>query len=87
MKTHLGQLQTGEHGRVTGFGTGDKSFRNRLMAMGLTRGTEFQVVRMAPLGDPVEIRVRGFSLSLRRGEAAIVEVQPLGGRQNRGMPA
>jgi len=75
MSTHLGQLQVGDHGRVVGYGAGNKFFRNRLMAMGLTSGTEFAVVRVAPLGDPVEIRVRGSSLSLRREEAAIVVVE------------
>jgi ferrous iron transport protein A len=45
------------------------------MAMGLTTGTTFQIIRAAPLGDPIEIRVRGFSLSLRRAEAAIIEVE------------
>ena len=75
MALHLGQLAVGDHGQVRGFAPGDKSFRNRLMAMGLTSGTPFQVVRVAPLGDPIEIRVRGFSLSLRRAEAAIVEVE------------
>ncbi len=75
MPLHLGQLQVGDHGQVRGFGPGDKSFRNRLMAMGLTTGTAFQIIRVAPLGDPIEIRVRGFSLSLRRAEAAIIEVE------------
>ncbi len=41
----------------------------RLMMMGLTPGTSFSVVRVAPLGDPIEIKVRGFNLSLRREEA------------------
>jgi Fe2+ transport system protein FeoA len=41
----------------------------RLMMMGLTPGTAFTVVRVAPLGDPIEIKVRGFNLSLRREEA------------------
>lgn len=71
----LGELNPGARGRITGLGQGDRGFRKKLLAMGLTAGTEFDVVRVAPLGDPVEIRVRGFSLSLRRGEAAIVQVE------------
>ena len=43
--------------------------------MGLTPGTEFEVTRTAPLGDPVEIRVRGFDLSLRKDEAAILKIE------------
>jgi ferrous iron transport protein A len=46
--------------------------------MGLTRGTEFTVKRVAPLGDPVEISVRGFALSLRKDEAAAVMVEKEG---------
>lgn len=70
----LGDLAIGEHGRVTGFARGSRAYRTRLMAMGLTPGTELAVVRFAPLGDPMEIRVRGFALSLRRSEARIVLV-------------
>jgi ferrous iron transport protein A len=40
--------------------------------MGLTRGTEFKITRFAPLGDPIEIKLRGFSLTLRKDEAAFV---------------
>ncbi len=49
----------------------------RLMEMGLTRGAEFEVVRYAPLGDPIEIRLRGYNLSLRRAEAGAIEVELL----------
>ena len=44
--------------------------------MGLTKATQFTIVRRAPLGDPIEIRVRGFSLSLRKAEADALLVQP-----------
>ncbi len=77
MSTHLGEMHTGDRGRILGFAQGDKGFRKKLLALGLTVGTELEVVRVAPLGDPVEIRVRGFSLSLRREEAAIVRVEGL----------
>ena len=70
----LGDLRIGEQGRVVGYTRGSPSYRNRLLAMGLTPGTVFAVVRFAPLGDPVEIRVRGFALSLRKDEAKIVLV-------------
>lgn len=46
----------------------------RLMMLGLTPGTRFSVIRVAPLGDPIEIKVRGFNLSLRREEAIGIEV-------------
>ena len=78
MSSHLGQLNPGDHVCVLGLSNGDKAFRKRLLAMGLTAGTELQVKRVAPLGDPVEIRVRGAAMSLRRGEAALVQVEMIG---------
>jgi len=50
----------------------------RLQEMGLTVGTEFEVVKVAPLGDPVEISVRGYRLCLRRRECHCIEIEPLG---------
>jgi ferrous iron transport protein A len=55
----------------------DLAYRQRLLSMGLTPGTEFLVTRVAPMGDPVEISLRGFSLSLRRDEAAMLLVEPV----------
>lgn len=72
---HLSQLKVGEKGRIVHVASGDKVYRQRLLAMGLLPGTEFIVSRIAPLGDPVEIAVRGFALSLRKGEASILEVE------------
>lgn len=48
----------------------------RLMEMGLLPGTKVRVVRRAPLGDPIELRLRNYSLSIRREEAALIEVEP-----------
>ncbi len=53
---------------------GEGSLRRRLLEMGILAGTTVEVVRKAPLGDPVEIRVRGYNLSLRRNEADTVMV-------------
>lgn len=75
MKTSLGELTPGETGKVVGYSKGMTAYRERLLAMGLTRGTELTVERVAPLGDPVEITVRGFALSLRKDEAATVFVE------------
>jgi ferrous iron transport protein A len=71
----LGDLEIGQQGRIRGFKRGSRAYRTRLMAMGLTPGTPVAVIRLAPLGDPMEIRVRGFALSLRRDEARIVLVE------------
>jgi len=69
MPLTLKQLSIGETGRVVGYGPGNKAYRRKLLSLGLTRGAELTVTRYAPMGDPVEIRVRGFSLSLRKNEA------------------
>ena len=75
-RLNLGQTRVGDTVRVVGLDKADRSYREKLLAFGLTPGTIIDVVRVAPLGDPLEIRVRGFALSLRRGEAAAVTVEP-----------
>jgi ferrous iron transport protein A len=72
MTTSLNNLAVGDTGKITGFDAAGKAYRKRLLAMGLTRGTEFKITRFAPLGDPIEIKLRGFSLTLRKEEAAFV---------------
>ncbi len=74
----LGRLGVGECGRVRGFAEGGRGYRRKLLAMGMTPGVEFVVLRVAPLGDPVEVRVRGSHLSLRKDEAARLSVERLG---------
>jgi ferrous iron transport protein A len=69
MDSKLKELQAGASGEITGYAQASAAYRDKLLSMGLTKGTAFTVVRVAPLGDPVEIRVRGFSLSLRKDEA------------------
>lgn len=73
--TSLADLRAGERGRVIAVSLPPEN-RQRLIEMGLTRGAGFQVVRYAPLGDPIDIKVRGYHLSLRRHEAELVEVEP-----------
>ena len=74
MKVTLGELKAGESGTVTAFPEGGNAYRRKLLAMGLTPGTRFTVSRVAPLGDPIQLQVRGFQLSVRRHEATAVEV-------------
>ncbi|MBL4623280.1 MAG: ferrous iron transport protein A [Immundisolibacteraceae bacterium] len=71
----LQDLKPGEVARVVGFESGHRPYRRKLLSMGLTPGIEIQIIRFAPLGDPVEIRIRGFHLSLRRDEANILLLQ------------
>jgi len=69
----LKDMQPGERGVVTTF-SGEDGQRLRLMEMGLLPGTEVRFVRRAPLGDPMEVEVRGFHLSLRAREAACIGI-------------
>ena len=54
---------------------GEGAVRRRIMDMGLTKGTEVYIRKVAPLGDPVEITVRGYELSLRKADAEMIEVE------------
>ena len=70
----LAELVPGDRGKVAKV-AGEPEAARRLMEMGLMRGTAIEVVRMAPLGDPLEVKVRGFMLTLRRAEAEHIEVE------------
>ena len=54
---------------------GEGPLKRRIMDMGITRGTELQVRKVAPLGDPMELNVRGYELSVRKADAAMIEVE------------
>jgi ferrous iron transport protein A len=54
---------------------GDKEVRRRIRDLGIIKGTEMEILRKAPLGDPVEFRLRNYNLSLRRTEAVLIEVE------------
>ena len=72
----LSALPLGQKGRVLGFSLPPEQ-RQRLLEMGLTVGAQFEVVRFAPMGDPIDIKVRGYHLSLRKKDAAGVRVERL----------
>ena len=55
--------------------TGEGAVKRRIMDMGITKGVEIYVRKVAPLGDPVEVSVRGYELSLRKADAEMIEVQ------------
>ena len=71
----LDDLPIGSSATVTALGC-ERRIACRLMEMGLLPGTRVEMVRVAPLGDPIEVRVRGYSLSLRRKEAAQLRLAP-----------
>ena len=73
MKT-LRDVKVGETVKVVRL-NGEGAVKRRIMDMGLTKGTEVYVRKVAPLGDPVEVHVRGYELSLRKADAEMVEVE------------
>jgi Fe2+ transport system protein FeoA len=72
----LDEVLLGQTVRVERIG-GERAFRRRLLELGLVPGTPVQLVSIAPLGDPLELLVRGYSLSIRRAEASSVNVAAL----------
>jgi len=70
----LNQLQVGEKGKIVRI-IPDCRIRRRLMDMGVIPGTRVTVEKLAPLGDPMDIRIRGYHLSLRKEEAATIAVE------------
>ena len=77
VRTFLREIPIGKAGKVIGYDRALRGYKGKLLSMGLTPGTEFTVIRVAPLGDPVEIRVRGFHLSLRKQEADTLIVEEI----------
>lgn len=71
----LNELRTGASGTITAVG-GEGVLRRRLLDMGLTPRTRVMVRKVAPMGDPIEIRLRGYELTIRLEEAAKIQVQP-----------
>lgn len=69
------QLNIGESAQVVGFEPENKAYRQQLMALGLTIGTRFEVVRRAPLGDPIALIVKGCCICLRKNEAKILMIE------------
>lgn len=73
MKT-LKDVRIGETVRVTKIG-GEGALKRRIMDMGITKGVSIRVMKVAPLGDPVEITVRGYELTLRKADCEKIEVE------------
>lgn len=74
MKT-LDTLKPGENAVITGINGQSTSLRRRLLDMGLTLNTKVSLVREAPFGDPIELEVRGYSLTIRKSDAQLIEVR------------
>lgn len=74
----LDRLQPGESGTIELIQTPNYRIRQRLLEMGLTKGILLKVIRFAPMGDPIEIAIRGYHLSLRIEEAKTITLQAAG---------
>lgn len=70
----LKDMVVGGRARVSGYLGATPAYRKKLLAMGLTPGVEVKVLRYAPLGDPIEILVRGYTLALRKHEASVLQL-------------
>lgn len=73
MKT-LREVSVGQSARVVKL-HGEGAVKRRIMDMGLTKGVEVHVRKVAPLGDPIELTVRGYELSIRKADAEMIEVE------------
>lgn len=72
----LDELRTGEHGSIVSVG-GAGALRRHLMDMGLTPRTRVLIRKVAPLGDPIEINLRGYELTLRKEDASKIEINKI----------
>lgn len=70
--TRLKDLEIGEEAEILGYAPCVPAYRHKLLSLGLTKATRIRLIQKAPLGDPVEIEVRGFRLSLRKDEADVI---------------
>jgi len=76
-ETRISMLDVGDKAVIRGYESRPGPYRDRILAMGLIRGAEFTLTKKAPLGDPVEIEVLGYKLSLRKEEAEIIRVEKM----------
>ncbi|MBR3507696.1 MAG: ferrous iron transport protein A [Lachnospiraceae bacterium] len=74
MSTNLKEVKIGQTVTVVKL-HGEGAIKRRIMDMGITKGTEVYVRKVAPLGDPIEVTVRGYELSIRKADAEMIEVK------------
>ena len=74
-KVSLSQLKKGQKAKVIQLNTAAKDLRRRLLDMGITEGVHVKVKKIAPLGDPIDIELRGYELCLRRRDLDLIEVE------------
>jgi len=73
-KNTLADLKVGQTAKVTKIKVSDKSIRRHLLDMGITRGVQVKIKKIAPMGDPIDIELRGYDLCLRKADLKQIEV-------------
>lgn len=74
-KTKLSNLRKGQKAKVVFLNAQDKALRRRLLDMGITEGVQIKIKKIAPLGDPIDIELRGYELCLRKFDMALIDVE------------
>jgi ferrous iron transport protein A len=75
---HLSDLKKGQKAIVLDFHNDNAALRRHLLDMGITKGVVVEVKKIAPLGDPVDIKIRGYELAIRRADMRGIDIQVLG---------
>ena len=73
----LSDLKKGQKGKVIFLNTEDKALRRRLLDMGITEGVQIKVKKIAPLGDPIDLELRGYNLCLRKKDMSFIDIEVL----------
>jgi ferrous iron transport protein A len=71
----VNDMKPGQTAEISGYRAGNAAYRAKLLALGLTRGARLTLVNVAPLGDPIDLQIRGFHLSLRKEEANVLKIK------------
>jgi ferrous iron transport protein A len=74
-QTVLSNLKKGQKAKVVFLNTIDRALRRRLLDMGITEGVQIKIKKIAPLGDPIDIELRGYELCLRKKDLAMIDVE------------
>lgn len=76
--TRLNELKTGESGKLVNYNDdGDLGLKRHLLGMGFVKGTTIKLEKVAPLGDPIKLQVKGYSICLRKEEAQNIEIEKI----------
>ncbi len=77
-KCNLSELQIGQKAIVTKLDIPDKAVRRHLLDMGMTRGVEVKIKKIAPMGDPIDVELRGYELAVRKADLKMIEAEVVG---------